>query len=199
MTLLILVAIPLALYGYLKPEPPIQGHYFYLDNAGGGVLFTHAAHQENDTTCVTCHHDLIQGDAESCSECHDDPDYTADEYTHAELVDIEDHSCDECHQPLPNENARSCRVCHPAFTTGSEPPNEPLNCQQCHDDPDYIADDFTHPELLEFEEHSCLGCHQSPPIGEIYHQECTACHRGTEPERFIDDQGQAICKSCHLI
>ena len=199
LTLLVLVAAALALYGYLKPEPAIEGRYFYLENAGGAVLFTHAAHQENDTMCVTCHHALIQGDAENCNECHDDGDYTVDDFTHAELLDIEDHSCDGCHTPLPDADARGCRVCHPAASTGSEKPNEPLNCQQCHDDPDYIADDFTHTELLDLEDHSCIGCHQPGPIGEIYHQDCTACHRGREPERFIDDQDQAICKSCHLI
>ncbi len=199
LTLLFLVAAVLSIYGYLQPDPPATGDQFYLDNAGGAVLFTHAAHQQHDTKCVSCHHALIQTDAVDCSDCHDEPEYTIDDYSHEEIVEVEDHSCLDCHDLLPDSEARSCRHCHPAFTTGSEPEIDAANCQQCHDDPDYVVEDFTHQELQELEDHSCTGCHQPGPIGEIYHLECTACHRGEEPERFINDQGEAICKSCHLI
>ncbi|MBU8871673.1 MAG: cytochrome c family protein [Gemmatimonadales bacterium] len=197
--ILTLAAAAVALYGYLQPDPSVAGRRFYLDNAGGAVLFTHAAHQEQDALCVTCHHELIQGQAYDCSECHDDPEYVHGAFDHEELLEIEDHSCIDCHLLQPDTAARSCRACHPLTAGETVVAGNIGDCQQCHDDPDYTPEEFAHPELLEIEEHSCDNCHQLSPVVEIYHDGCTACHRERVPERFINDQDQAICKACHLI
>jgi hypothetical protein len=196
---LLLVTVILAIYGYLSPESSASGNYVYLANPGGAVLFAHAAHKQYDTECVDCHHELVQGEAGACHECHDDPEYTGTLFSHDELVEVADHSCDSCHNLLPDTEARNCRRCHDKTFTGGQPVNDPLNCQQCHEDPDYTADDFSHLEFLEIEDHSCLGCHSPSPVGDIYHQGCTACHRERAAEIFVNDQDQVICKSCHLI
>jgi len=196
---LTLVATAVAVYGYLQPAPSVAGIRFYLDNSGGAVVFTHADHQEYSSACVTCHHALIQGQAYACSECHDDPEYVHSAFAHADLLEIEDHACDGCHPLQPDMAARSCRACHPSAADEQTVAGKPGDCQQCHDDPDYTPEVFSHADLLEIEDHACDGCHRPSPVGEIYHKDCTACHRDQAAERFIDNQGQALCNACHLI
>ena len=197
--ILTFLAAAVAIYGYLQPDPSVAGRRFYLGNAGGAVLFTHADHQEHDTQCVACHHALIQGQACDCSDCHDDPEYVHGSFTHDEYLDIEDHSCTDCHLLQPDTAARNCRACHPAAVAETIVPENTADCQQCHDDPDYTPAEFSHSELLEIEDHTCTDCHQPGPVVEIYHHGCTSCHRQQAAERFIDDQDQAICKACHLL
>ena len=197
--ILTLVALMVSVYGYLQPTPSAEGKRFYLENTGGAVLFTHAAHQEQDNTCVACHHELIQGQAEECSECHDEPEYVMSAHSHDELVEVEDHFCVDCHLVQPNTAARGCRECHPKVADTSTDVESLGDCLECHDDEEYSALNYTHAELLEVEDHSCSDCHLISPVVEIYHNSCSACHREQANDRFIDDQDQAICKACHLI
>lgn len=197
--ILTLLATAVAVYGFFQPEPSSEGKRFYLENTGGAVLFTHAAHQEQDNKCVACHHELIQGQAYDCSECHDEPEYVIGANSHDELVEVEDHSCVDCHLVQPNTAARSCRDCHPSVAEKSTDVADLGDCLECHDEPEYAASKFTHAELLEVEDHSCSDCHQINPVVEAYHNSCSACHREQAKDRFIDDQDQAICKTCHLI
>ena len=199
LVILALVAAAVAVYGYLQPDPSVAGRRFYLDNGGGAVLFTHAAHQEYDIRCVDCHHALIQGQAYACSECHDDPEYVHGAFDHEELLEVEDHSCTDCHLLQPDTAARSCRACHPSMVEESTAAGELGDCRQCHDDPDYTPAEFSHAELLEIEDHACDDCHRPRPVVEIYHDGCTSCHRDQAAERFIDDQDKVACKACHLI
>ena len=137
LVVLTLVAAAVAIFGYMQPDSSADGSRFYLDNAGGAVLFTHADHQEHNSECVSCHHALIQGQAHDCSECHDDPDYVHGAFSHDEYVEIEDHTCSECHLLQPDTAARSCRECHGATAEETASVGETGDCQECHDDPDY--------------------------------------------------------------
>ena len=197
--ILFLVAAAVAVYGYLQPVPSTDGRRFYLDSTAGAVLFTHADHQGQDTNCVACHHALIQGQTFDCSECHDEPEYVPGAYAHDELVEVEDHSCVDCHLLQPDTAARSCRTCHPATAEATTAQENPGDCSECHDDPEYVPGAYPHDELVEVEDHTCSDCHQPRPVVEIYHNSCSECHRAQAEDRFIDDQGQAICKECHLI
>lgn len=192
------VAAVVALYGYLQPNRLQAGHSFYLTNTGGAVLFTHAGHQAHTDACVACHHALVRSDAYACSDCHDDPDYTHGVFDHDELLEIEDHTCDGCHEPEPDTAAVGCRTCHPAVADAPDAAADPADCQQCHDDPDYSPDEFTHADILEIEDHACRDCHGIRPVSEAYHQGCTACHRNQADDRFIDDQNKPVCQACHL-
>jgi hypothetical protein len=129
LTILFLVAAAVAMYGYMQPDNSVAGRRYYIDNSGGAVLFTHAAHQQYAGACITCHHDLVKSTAVDCSACHDDPDYVPEEFEHDELVEIEDHSCDGCHDLRPDEEAASCRDCHDPETISEIYHN---TCTACH-------------------------------------------------------------------
>jgi hypothetical protein len=94
-------------------------------------LLEHAELLEiDDHTCAGCHelgdpdsirscrqcHPAAAIDAvvPSCGDCHDDPDYTPELASHADLLTIEDHTCDGCHVAVPVSDAyhTQCNACH---------------------------------------------------------------------------------------
>ena len=104
------------------------------------------------------------------------------------------------------EAADGCVQCH------HELAGDAYACSECHDDPDYAPDSFEHAELLSIHGRACDGCHGIAPSSEatscrechqddlsaVYHRSCSACHLATAPERFADETGGPLCRSCHL-
>ncbi len=104
-------------------------------------------------------------------------------------------SCVTCHHNLRgDEQAASCRECHPG-TQQSE--KQTLSCTECHDD-SFTPDMMEHEEYLEIDDHSCLGCHAPQSVSQVYHTNCSNCHLENAPDRFTKTGGDVACGACHL-
>jgi hypothetical protein len=195
LTIAIIVAGVAAVIGSLAADKPAATERFYLRNTAGSVLFDHGRHQSQAESCAACHHDLYGSSvAVSCEECHGDDVEPAD-FDHAELKEYHSRDCSTCHeQTVDSEEAQSCRQCHPTI---QENESDMVDCSQCHDD-GYDADMLEHAELIEIEDHSCLGCHQPQSISESYHASCIGCHLEESPKKYANEDGTVNCGGCHL-
>lgn len=104
------------------------------------------------------------------------------------------------------ESTGSCVECHHELAM------DVYDCGNCHDGPDYTVENADHDELLEIHDRACDGCHQiaSPEnasscrdchldnLSDVYHRSCNACHLAKTPQRFADESGAPLCRSCHL-
>ncbi|MEA3287391.1 MAG: cytochrome c3 family protein [Candidatus Marinimicrobia bacterium] len=184
----------IALTGYSNQPDPTQGERFYLRNSGGDVLFDHQTHKDQTEGCETCHHNLFNADfATECFDCHDE-DMMVEDFTHAEMKEIEDHECFFCHELHEDREATNCRQCHP--TSEPEYPTE-TNCASCHDS-DYSREMLSHEEMLETHEDDCAGCHHLQTLSSIYHLQCVGCHE----QEVVKIAGKCAteweCSACHL-
>ena len=187
------IAMVVGLLGYLRADPPPGHDRIYLRSGSGPVLFTHARHADLATDCVTCHHELAQDVDSDCADCHGEGSFEADDFDHADLLEIPDHECAGCHSLAEPTAARSCRGCHLATAEG--PRIEA--CTDCHDD-EYEPGLFSHAELLEVEDHTCESCHHPVAVAEAYHDLCNTCHLDAAADRFATADGQVQCAGCHL-
>lgn len=180
---------------YYFEESPQNTDRYYIDNSGGAVLFEHGVHGDQSESCADCHHPLFSvTDMTSCSECHDE-DVLAEDFSHKEMIEIEDHNCSFCHPVNEDVQPQSCGSCHPKLQEESE---AVINCMECHDD-SYTADLLTHDEMQEIEDHTCEGCHNAKSLSDSYHKQCNGCHAKENEELFIDSEGKTKCSACHLI
>ncbi|MGI9536520.1 MAG: cytochrome c3 family protein [Desulfocapsaceae bacterium] len=195
MTVAVITAVAAAVFGSIVTNEPAAKDRFYLENTAGSVLFDHTKHAEAADSCAACHHDLYGSmQVTSCEECHDDEVEPVD-FEHAELKEYHGRECSTCHEQVADDDrAASCRSCHP--DTQDEEART-VDCSQCHDD-DYDLDMMEHDELLEIEDHSCLGCHAPGSLAEVYHTNCTSCHLEAAAKRFANGDGTVNCSACHL-
>lgn len=195
LTIAIIVAGVAAVIGSLAVDEPAANQRFYLRNTAGSVLFDHDRHQSAIATCAVCHHNLYDSAvAVSCEECHGDEVDPAD-FEHAEMKEYHGRDCTTCHeQVLDDDTAESCRQCHPGI---QESEADMVDCSTCHDD-GYDPDMLEHAELVEIEEHSCLGCHQPQSLSESYHASCIGCHLDESPKKYANADGTVNCGGCHL-
>lgn len=194
-TIVMVIAAAAVITGYLVDSKAESADRLYFRNTAGAVLFDHGKHGQIADTCVQCHHDLYSAQqSTACVECHDDePDI--DEFSHIELKDIHERDCSLCHQQKSdNDQAASCRSCHPGT---QENETVTVSCTTCHDD-DYSPDMLDHDEYMETGEHSCLGCHTPRSVSSTYHLNCSSCHLETAPDRFAQSDGKVQCGACHL-
>jgi len=166
---------------------------FFTGHAAGDVLFDHTAHAVRSTECATCHHDLwAAASVDGCESCHGD-DVDPDFLDHDDYVDLHESDCSFCHEKADDDEASSCRGCHPAAQTESQ---TTTGCEDCHDfDRDEAP--LGHGDLIELHR-DCGMCHAPRAIGRAYHDQCTACHVATDPTRFRNEDGSAACGWCHL-
>lgn len=149
-TIIVAVLCATALVVYLTPSgeqevPP----RVILDNAGGRVIFTHAAHTEDyGFACVDCHHDDIgQEQFISCGSCHPSE---FDETFRAE------------HQNN-FENEDACLRCH------YDPPQEEL-AEDNRPDTEFI------PTRADAFHAQCMNCHEDMGAGPYGDDTCYDCH-----------------------
>lgn len=192
-TLVFSLAAVAAAIGVSAPAPEGGSERFYLNNSGGPVLFDHGKHSEAAESCGSCHHDLLSSAAEiACSQCHGD-DVAPEDLDHDEMKELHGYTCTTCHMEE-NDTPSSCRSCHP----GAQPSDlRVVGCTECHEE-GYDQEMLSHTELLEIEEHDCMGCHRPTSLSETYHSSCTPCHLESSPERFADAGGEIVCGACHL-
>lgn len=175
-------------------DSPAGSDRFYFRNSGGAVLFEHNNHIDEADGCESCHHNLFLSDSRNeCTDCHDDG-MSAEDFTHADLKEIDGHSCAGCHQLNETIEAGSCRQCHPAAQESDE---RLIACSTCHDD-DYTPDMLTHDEMQEVEGHECDGCHNISTASGAYHEQCSGCHLQQNPDKFAATEGGVRCEQCHL-
>ncbi len=195
LTIVALVAAVAVALGYLLPQSSAETDRKYLHNTAGPVLFDHKAHALMADSCAVCHHPLYSATlAVTCEDCHGE-EVEADEFSHSELKEIHGTDCSQCHeQEAGDDQALSCRQCHPAVQQSEASVN---SCTECHDD-GYSPAIMDHDEYLEIEDHSCLGCHAPGSLSEVYHTNCSNCHLEYSPERFTQADGEVLCAACHL-
>ena len=197
--LLVLLASILALAGYRHEPQANSTKRFFFPNSGGPVLFNHEKHSDQAEGCESCHHHLYSAEVYAeCVECHDD-DMIADDFTHAELREVEDHECGYCHEIHNEREPQSCRQCH------TPTPHEPVienTCINCHDfergDEDWDEANIPHEEMLELHENDCSNCHQVQTISSAYHSQCVNCHDYESAKIFGKVAAEWDCQSCHL-
>lgn len=147
---ILVVLLGVALVGYVaKPAKSDTPTRVVLDNNGGRVIFTHAAHvEEYGLECADCHHDDIE-DQEAplaCGTCHPpafDADFRAE---HQKAFSTED-ACLRCHDDTP--------------TVPLDDDNRP-----------YVEDIPTRADAFH---QQCMSCHEEygGPFGE---DSCYQCH-----------------------
>ena len=196
MTIAVAIAAAAAIIGLLTGGKNTTTDRHYFQNSAGSVLFDHGKHNESAESCAVCHHDLYgSAQAVSCEECHDGEGMDPADFEHAELKELHERDCSRCHEQVKEDDqAVSCRTCHPGT---QENENRFVGCMECHDDSDYTPDMMSHEELVEVEDHSCLGCHAPSSVSEAYHSNCTSCHLAAAPEKFSNEDG-VRCSVCHL-
>jgi hypothetical protein len=167
---------------------------FYLKNAGGAVLFEHEFHSTLTEGCESCHHDILSSDdRHPCTQCHDEG-FAAEDFSHAELVEIAGHDCESCHRVNEEKQIQSCRSCHPLV---QEEAQGIVPCQDCHEE-GFSPDMLTHDEMQDVEGHECSSCHIPSSVSDSYHHQCNRCHLADSPDVFADEKGDALCFRCHL-
>jgi len=196
---LVLIASALAIWGYCQPSQASTGDRIYFMNPGGAVLFNHQHHADQSAGCESCHHHLYNADISSeCADCHDD-DVTAEEFAHAELLEIEDHECSFCHELHDDREPQNCRQCHLHTADESASVISCSSCHECEEDSEDCAElDLTHEEMLDVHENDCTNCHQLSSISSVYHLQCINCHQEERAEIFGKDAGEWNCQACHL-
>lgn len=195
LTIACIVAALAVLLGYFIPRTSAETDRKYLRNTAGPILFDHGEHNQMADSCAVCHHPLYSASlATTCKDCHGE-EMGMEYFSHEELKEIHGTDCSQCHeQEADDDQASSCRRCHPALQQSESALN---SCTECHDD-SYTPDIMSHDEYLEIEDHSCLGCHAPGSLSEVYHASCTDCHLESSPERFTQADGEILCAACHL-
>jgi len=139
-----------AMIGYSQPpkaqEVPPR---VLLDNNGGRVIFTHAAHaQDYGYECADCHHDGVEGARPlPCGSCHPaafDENFKAN---HAKAFPSRDY-CGRCHDTDPV----------PGMPAEDRP------------DPDML---LTRSDAFHGQ---CMGCHKGLDAGPYGEDSCATCH-----------------------
>lgn len=193
MTFALLVAAAAAVIGFMNSDRSAATDRYYLNSSAGNILFDHGKHGETADSCATCHHTLYGAQAGSCEECHDEMD--AADFEHAELKEFHERDCATCHeQTIDDDQADSCRNCHPALQDSE---TGVVGCSECHGE-GYEPDLLDHDEYLEIDDHSCSGCHTPGAVAEVYHSSCTDCHLEEAADRFTLGDGGVNCSGCHL-
>lgn len=166
---------------------------FFMEHVAGDVVFDHTKHAERSTECAACHHPLWKSATEDlCEACHGD-EVEADFFDHTDYLELHDSDCSTCHQEADDENAISCRTCHPPAQVEAQATR---GCADCHDF-DRDEDPLVHDDLIELHD-DCGTCHAPRAVGAVYHDQCTACHVTTDPTRFRTGEGTVVCGWCHL-
>ena len=196
LTAVMVIAFSAVLVGYLVPDSPAETDRKYLQNAAGPVLFDHGGHTEIAESCAVCHHTLYgSAQATACESCHGE-EMGADDFSHSELKEIHGTDCSQCHQQeLEDEEAGSCRECHPGVQQST---TTVVSCSECHGDESFTPEIMEHDEYLEIEDHSCQGCHTPSSLSDVYHTNCSDCHLENSPEKFSQADGKINCSACHL-
>ena len=197
--LLFLIASILAVTGYQQVPQTDSEKRLYFQNSGGPVLFDHEQHADRAEGCENCHHQLYSADVYAeCVECHDD-DFSVDDFSHTELLEIEDHECAYCHDIHDEREPQNCRQCH------SQALLEPVienNCVNCHDfqrgDDEWEEANISHEQMLEAHENDCTNCHAVETISSAYHSQCIKCHDYESARVFGKVAAEWDCQSCHL-
>jgi len=195
--LLVLLSGIFAFSGYRQTPEAASDKRFYFPNSGGAIVFNHQQHSDQSEGCESCHHHLYNAELSSpCVECHDD-DVSADDFSHAELKEIEDHECGFCHALDAVRKPQNCRQCHPQTANEAFVVN---TCSSCHEDSDedYADLDISHEEILEIHEDDCSSCHQLQTTSAVYHLQCISCHEKEDAQVFGKAAAEWECQSCHL-
>lgn len=192
--ILVTVSFIVGFGSYFMQTPGIQTDRYYFQSSAGAVVFEHQKHADNVENCADCHHAMLKSEETiPCSDCHDD-DFNQSDFEHADMKEIEAHTCTTCHQVNELAKSQNCRNCH---NTQYEEKQDVVLCKECHEEA-FEEDLLTHDELQELEGHSCDGCHCSRAIGNIYHEQCSACHIMENEKKFTTEEGKISCKACHL-
>jgi hypothetical protein len=182
-----------------------------VDAAHENLVPNPSTHEQADTFCLPCHHDLrsqipehniqtpherilwgIHEDEEvcACSNCHGPVAHGEEPIrTHEFLAGY----CIDCHErnDVPPERNR-CSGCH----VGPHDVSEAMDCETCHDSTQTWSsvELAVHPMELEgtHGELNCFECHLRPDFRNISGFECSDCH--TKPHEF----GGEDCASCHV-
>lgn len=150
MTVAVLLAV--ALFGYVSPkaEDTVPARVV-LDNSGGRVIFSHAAHAEDyGYECVDCHHDEVE-DVESfpadCGSCH--PKAVDEKFAKEHKSAFpSDEYCIRCHFDVPGETIPE-------------------------DDRPYKDMILTRADAFHGQ---CMGCHEAEFAGPFGEDSCSTCH-----------------------
>lgn len=187
--LTVVLAVVAAL-GYSLPRPSEdQPRRVLLPNAGGAVIFEHAAHVSAcNIPCQTCHHEspALRKDVQQCGKCHGA---------------VFDAAFRKSHVAAFADNA-SCATCH-HFEGGPKKWGHDkhhaelgLECTECHHSDTSIED----------KPQNCARCHKSgapsgkktekgvaPNLADAVHARCVSCHE----DMFA--AGARGCASCHTV
>jgi hypothetical protein len=182
-----------------------------IDAAHQGLVPNPSTHQEADSYCLPCHHDLrteipehniqppherilwgIHEDEEvcACSNCHGPVAHGEQPIrTHEFLASY----CIDCHeeQNVPAERHK-CSGCH----VGPHDLAEAMDCETCHLSTETWsrARLAVHPMEIEggHAELECFECHIEPNFRNVSGFVCSDCH--TKPHEFGGDE----CARCHV-
>lgn len=193
------VLLALGVAGYLVPEEPQKVPVrIVMENPGGKVIFTHAAHhREYGASCESCHHEggNLERKAVPCGSCH--PAAFDRAYVMSHVDAFPDKSaCVTCHhlefekyQFNHGEHAQfagdDCQACH----HGQDIESEPAACGDCHGEtPDGDA-----PSLVNAAHARCGSCHQD--MFDVGLKSCGVCHRKKDMSAYQGDY--TACNQCH--
>ncbi|MDX9859134.1 MAG: cytochrome c3 family protein [candidate division Zixibacteria bacterium] len=194
LTILVLLCAVVGGYGYLATGPTEDSGRIFLANSGGAVMFEHRNHTALVDNCANCHHDKLTASlSNQCGDCHDDG-LAADEFSHADLIEIHLSECTICHGVSDTSVNTSCRECHPKV---QESELGLTACSECHDD-GYSGDMIDHDDMVAIEGHTCNSCHIPRSVSDVYHEQCNHCHEHHDRARFVEADGNARCNICHL-
>ncbi len=91
------------------------------------VPFDHKTHEENNDTCIACHHKSL----EACSKCHTLSGTKTGQYVRLEQAmhsSKKERSCIGCHDKV--KNGKDCAGCHSFMAKKQDADEE--NCRKCH-------------------------------------------------------------------
>ncbi len=192
-TMLVLACILVAagLFGRLVPDsaPPAEAKRILLRNAGGRVVFTHAAHIAlEDGKCMICHHEPAAFGNEAarpgigeCGSCHLRSEDTAFAAAHRKQWSEAggDVTCASCHHTtLVGLSEKWSHEDHFGYASD--------DCQACH-----------HGEDIEPSPQACRDCHSPEgaaakiPLREAVHARCEPCHADKFEAKLTG------CADCH--
>jgi len=144
-----------------------------------GHIYAESLH--NDIACNDCHtyitklpHDPVKQDVNCATECHIQPPFSQEHFSHQNLVNIFRKSAHSVGPEAPPEMKRA----------------QP-DCKYCHINPVYKkADEIDYEETLA----RCLNCHRQKGVTEAYvHMAHRLRHKTSRsPQEIV-----ALCSSCH--
>jgi hypothetical protein len=199
-SIILIILVLIAMVGYLSPAGDRETSVrILIDDCGGKVVFSHLAHHRDyKITCVKCHHEKNEGQADhiACGLCH--PVTFNQNYIENHKSFFPDkNTCVRCHhleffkagfEHSEHEGyASDCTDCH--HESDIEP--EPQACKSCH----LATEGQNIPNLKNATHDCCMRCHED--FFEKGFKGCSDCHAKKDMKKFKDLYSS--CLPCHQV